>query len=78
MKTVLDTINSDRDFSVTVHWREKNVRANLKFFEQKPLEDAISTVPDQVQKFKMGSSGKLTLYDCLNFFTLDETLSGSD
>lgn len=78
MKGVLEMIKSNRDFSVTVHWREKHVKANLKFFEQKPLEDAISTVPDQVQKFKMGSSGKLTLYDCLNFFTVDETLSGND
>jgi len=31
-----------------------------------------------MEKFKTEKSGKLSLYDCLNYFTVDETLSGDD
>jgi len=38
----------------------------------------LTTVPEQLQQFELGDTGRITIYDCLKYFSIDEKLSGQD
>lgn len=61
-----------RDFILIAHWRSQP-QAILGMIE-KPI---IVNV-DQTGGFSMTNQGKVNVYDCLNYFSMEETLSGND
>lgn len=77
-KDIINKVNDDRELSFVVHFKQTTNSVNFKKFDKIPQVIKLSNVPEQMQHFKFGSSGKISLYDCLNFFTFDEVLSGDD
>ena len=54
-----------------VHWRN-NPTANIQLIEKPTVVEQDST-----GGFRMNSNS-VTIYDCLNYFMMEETLSGND
>jgi hypothetical protein len=75
MRQVLKHMKFDRDFELVVQWNANSI-ANTK-----PLE-----TPDFMQvnlgsataSLKQSSGSGISLYDCLSWFSTEETLTGND
>jgi ubiquitin carboxyl-terminal hydrolase 4/11 len=64
----------NRKLVLVLQWRN-NPPAKLEMIE-KPLVKTLAE--EEIATVKLASDSKITLYDCLNCFTLEETLSGND
>ena len=78
LKDIINKIRDDRDLSLVVQFKQNTNKVNLKYFDQVPEVIKLSNVPEAMQHFKYGEKGKTSLYDCLNYFTQDEMLTGDD
>lgn len=72
-KTTLRQIlnKMDRDLVLVAHWRN-NPQANIQLIEKPMVVEQ-----DQSGGFRMNTSSG-SVYDCLNYFMMEETLSGND
>ena len=62
----------NRDLILVAHWRNQP-QANIQLIE-KPLV----VEHDQTGGFQMRNAASASIYDCLNYFMMEETLTGND
>jgi ubiquitin C-terminal hydrolase len=75
LKDIVRHMDASRNLVFVVNWRSSNPRANIGLLERNhTIEVDMSTQTDSFSK----RSSKVDLYDCLNYFSMDETLSGDD
>lgn len=77
MGDVIRMIKHDRDFELIAQWHVNTI-ANLKPLENPDFEVVnLSGMSQSSAVQKMGSGGT-TIYDCLSWFSTEETLTGND
>ena len=54
------------------HWRDQP-KANIELIEKPTIVDQ-----DLTGGFHLNSTNSVSIYDCLNYFMMEETLSGND
>lgn len=80
MRNVLKSMKFDRDFELVVQFSSSTV-ANLKPLEQPDFELVnLSTSGSQMssKQTSSNSNGGISIYDCLSWFSSEETLTGND
>ena len=63
----------ERDLHIVVHWRQ-NPSANMQMLEKPHI---VSIDQTGMSSMKV-NAGSINLYDCLNYFSVEETLRGDD
>lgn len=71
----------ERELELTINWKI-NAKANFKAYDSpswnKLNMNAPVKVPDSKSAWGGSSSKNINIYDCLTFFSQEETLGGSD
>ena len=68
----------DQNLVLVVNWRANNPKANLQLIEKQFVQEIIDDKESaNVDSFQT-KSNQINLYDCLSYFSVEETLRGSD
>lgn len=82
LKDIVRHMDASRNLVLVVNWRSSNPRANVGLLERNhPIEIDMTAAATATQTDSFSSSkrsNKVDLYDCLNYFSIDETLNGDD
>lgn len=67
----------EREFKIVVLWRQ-NPLAELSKLTNPTVRKIIKLKDEKVEDVEVFNSKQINLYDCLNYFSRQEALSGSD
>lgn len=76
IKQVLDMMKVSRDFELNVLWNSNTI-ANLRQLENPELDQVLTSGSASGQKTMQKASG-VSIYDCMTWFSQEETLTGND
>jgi len=76
LKEILEKMKQDRDFELVVVWNS-NPMANLKPLEQMEFSIVNLTGSNSQKDSHSGKKG-ISIYDCISWFSQEETLTGND
>lgn len=78
MGEVICTIKHDRDFELIAQWHPNTI-ANLNPLENPDFEVVnLASSGSQMTTSKHSSGSGVSIYDCLSWFSTEETLTGND
>lgn len=81
LETILAQMKFDRELELTINWKP-NSKVNLKPYDQPVWQKLNMNAPVQMPESQpswFGQNSKnISVYDCLTYFSQEETLAGSD